>query len=96
MTRRAHSKRVTKKPKALGYFTEINGKNGSNEDASLSDKDEQDVVDSDVQSALLTAALGGDVMAHMACLAGMKAVSDYPDPMDHREAMTTSNAEEWA
>ena len=97
VTSRAHSKRVTKKPEALVYSTEINGKsNGSTEDAPVSDEDEQDGIDSEHQYALLTAAIGGDALAHMACVAGMKNVFDYPEPMDHKEAMTTPDAEEWA
>ena len=71
----------------------MNGNNGSYEDVTLSDEDEQDVVESEVQSVLLTAALGGDMMAYMACQAGMKAVSDYPEPMYHKEAMTTPDTE---
>ena len=65
---------------ALVYSPETNRKNGSNEDASLSDENEQDVIDSEVHFALLTAAVRGDVMAHMACLAGTKCISDYPEP----------------
>ena len=40
VTSRANSKRVTKKPEALVYSTESNGKsNGSTEDAPVSDED---------------------------------------------------------
>ena len=43
---------------------------------------------------LLTAADEGDALAFMACVAGMKNVIDYPDPMDHKETMTSPDAEE--
>ena len=32
----------------------------------------------------------------MACAAGMKNVFDYPEPMHHKVAMATTDAEEWA
>ena len=96
VTSRRHSERAKKKPEALAFTTEINGMNGSTEDAPVSDEDEQDGIDSESQYALLTAAIGGDALAHMACAAGMKNVFDYPEPQDHKEAMATPDAEEWA
>ena len=62
----------------------------------MSDKDEQDEIDSESQYALLTAAIGGDALAHIAFAAGMKNVFDYTKPNDHKEAMATPDAEEWA
>ena len=35
-------------------------------------------------------------MAHMVCLADTKAVSDCPEPIDHKKAITTPDAEERA
>ena len=68
-------------------------------DTSASDFDDQDGVDSHMKTAVLTAAIGGDAIAQFACiagLAGMKNISDYPEPMDHKEALDTPDAERWA
>ena len=35
-------------------------------------------------------------MAHMVCLVGVKSISDYPKPVDHKEAMASPDADEWA
>ena len=39
---------------------------------------EQDGVDSDIHYAVLTAAIGGAILAHLASIERMKIVSDYP------------------
>ena len=44
----------------------------------MSEEDEQDVIDAQHQYALLTAAIRGDALAHMACVAGMKNVFRLP------------------
>ena len=65
----------------------------------MSDIDEQDAVDSRHKTAVLSAALGGDTIAHYACsasLADIKTVSNYPEPQGHNEALASSDAENWA
>ena len=62
----------------------------------MPDEEEKNVIDSKHQYALLTAAIGGDALASMACVVGMKSIFDYHKPMDHKDAMTTPDAEEWA
>ena len=66
--------------------------NYGSEDTSASDFDEQGSVDSHTKTALLTAAIGGDVIEYYACfagLAGMKTISHYPEPHDHNETLAT-------
>ena len=73
-------------PRSMGKVT-------VQQDAPVSNEDEQDVIDLDHQYALLTAKIRGDALARMACAAGMNNVFDCPEPMDHKEAMTTPDAE---
>ena len=82
VTSRAQSRRLTKKLEALVYYTKINGKNnGSTEYATVSVEDEQDGIDSEHQYALLMDLIGGDALAYIACIAGIKNVLDYPKAM---------------
>ena len=96
---RRRGERVRKKPKTLVFTTESERDNNGSEDTSASDFDEQDDFDSHTKTAVLTAAIGGDAIAQFACiagLAGMKNISDYPEPMDYKEALDTPDAERWA
>ena len=45
----------------------------------MPDEDVQDVIDLEHQYVLLTAAIGGDALAHMACESGMKTSSTTPN-----------------
>ena len=53
-------------------------------------------VDKEIVAAVVTAAIGGDPIAHHALLAGLESVSDYPEPRDHVEALATPDAERWS
>ena len=51
---------------------------------------------SDCKAALVMAALRGDALVHTVCQVRMQNISDYPKPLDHKETMTSPDAEEWA
>ena len=70
-------------------------KNGS-EDRSASDFDEHYIVDLHTKTAVLTSAIGGDIIAQFECIAGsagIYSISDYPEPIAHNEALDTPDAE---
>ena len=59
----------------------------------MSNENERDVIDSELPYTLLTAAIGGDALTHMACVAGMNDVFDYLKLMAQKGAMTTPDVE---
>ena len=65
-------------------------------DNTVASEEEQDCVDSDICYAVFPAAIEEDMLAHLACIEGMKNVSDYPKPQDHKEYLATPDAEQWS
>ena len=88
--------RVRSKPDTFAFTTNSERDISGSKDISASDMGEHDGVDTHFKTAVLTAALGGDAIAHYACivgLAGIKPICDYPEPQNHNEALATLDAE---
>ena len=49
-----------------------------------------------MHAALLTAGFGGDDLANLVCITGIKNVDDYTEPLDHHEASVSPDAEHWS
>ena len=44
-------------------------------------------------AALLKVVIGGDDLDHLASMTGIRNVDDYPETMDHHEALVSRDAE---
>ena len=90
---RRRNERGMKKPDILAFSAKTYETNGSGDDTLAAD-DELDALASDCKAALVMAVLRGDALVNTARQVSMKSPFDYPEPVDHIEAMASADAEE--